>query len=422
MKLARRHLLASALALGCALAPLAATAQTNLRVFIGGQQRPDVMRPLHDRYAQQNPGVAVELEVGGATSELQQQYLTTVLTSQDSAIDVFLIDVIRPSQYAAAGWALPLDPFLGDQKDEVLARYLPVYTDANQVDGTLYAMPAFADALFLYYRTDLLDKYGLEPPTTWEELKAHARTILDGEGDPNLQGFSVAGRPIEGTVCTFLVPYWGAGGQLVDADGRFAMDRDAAQRSFGLWQAMLEGKLVKPNIAEVATDDVRKEFQAGSVVFAMLWGYAWNLFQTADDSNVKGKVGVVPLPAFEGGERATCIGGWQWAVSSFSRNPEAAVELVKFLSGPEGSKHLAINASNLPVLPEVYDDPEVLAANPWFAQAKAVVETARSRPKSPRYPEVSETIRTNTNAVLAGVKTPDAAIAEIESRLGRVLR
>jgi multiple sugar transport system substrate-binding protein len=50
------------------------------------------------------------------------------------------------------------------------------------------------------------------------------------------------------------------------------------------------------------------------------------------------------------------------------------------------------------------------------------VESAKARPKTPRYPEVSETIRTNVNAVLAGVKTPEDAVAEMESRLSRILR
>src|SRR3954454_19769765 len=98
MRPARRRLLASALALGAALtcvAGTAAMAETKLRVFIGGQQRPDGGRPLLDRYQEAHPGVKVELEVGGATSDVQQQYLTTVLSSKDRAIDVMLIDVVR---------------------------------------------------------------------------------------------------------------------------------------------------------------------------------------------------------------------------------------------------------------------------------------------------------------------------------------
>ena len=58
----------------------------------------------------------VEVEVGGATSEQQQQYLNTVLASRDSALDVVLIDVIRPAQWAAAQWAEPLDSYLGAER------------------------------------------------------------------------------------------------------------------------------------------------------------------------------------------------------------------------------------------------------------------------------------------------------------------
>ena len=229
--------------------------------------------------------------------------------------------------------------------------YLPVYAEANQVDGKLIAMPAFADALFLYYRKDLLEKHGLAPPATWDELMAQAKKIQAAEGDPELQGLSFQGKPIEGAVCTFLVPYWGAGGSLATADGAFAFDEAAAEKSFGLWRQMIADGVAKKNVAEVATDDTRKEFQAGKAVFAMLWAYGWSHFQTDADSAVKDKVGVVRLPAFAGGEPATCIGGWQWAVSAFSDEKEEAARLVRFLSGPEGVRHLALAASNLPVLP-----------------------------------------------------------------------
>jgi multiple sugar transport system substrate-binding protein len=64
----------------------------------------------------------------------------------------------------------------------------------------------------------------------------------------------------------------------------------------------------------------------------------------------------------------------------------------------------------------------VVSAAPWFADAKAVVETARPRPVTPRYNEVSETIRTAVNAVMAGVSTPEQAADAIQSRLLRVLK
>ena len=68
---------------------------------------------------------------------------------------------------------------------------------------------------------------------------------------------------------------------------------------------------------------------------------------------------------------------------------------------------LAEKASLLPVFPELYNDPAVLQAMPWLAAALPVVEAAKSRPVTPRYNDVSDTIRTQTNAVLAGSETPD---------------
>jgi multiple sugar transport system substrate-binding protein len=137
---------------------------------------------------------------------------------------------------------------------------------------------------------------------------------------------------------------------------------------------------------------------------------------------VKGRIGVVPLPSFAGSAPATCVGGWQLAVSAFSRNKEAAVRLVRFLSSPEVSKMQAIAASHLPVFPEVYEDAEVLAANPWFRDARAVVLGARARPVTPRYAEVSEAIRTSMNGFLAGTRSADQALAEMTQRLTPVLR
>jgi multiple sugar transport system substrate-binding protein len=419
-----RALFASAaLALPLAMAAAPADAQqTTLRVFVGGQQRPDVMRQILDLFQQRNPGVQVAVEIGGATSDQQQQYLNTVLTSRDSVIDVMLIDVIRPAQFAAAGWAEPLDQYLGAERDAVMARYLPAYREANIVNGRVVALPYFADAQFLYYRTDLLQKYNLQPPRTWEELQSHARTVMQGENNQNLRGFSTAGAPIEGTVCTMLVPMWGAGGQFLNAQGRPNVNSAEMRRSFQLWSDLRAQNVTPPNLAEIPTDRIRVDFQAGNLLFAMQWGYAWNRFQNDADSQVKDRVRVAPLPAFAGNQPATCIGGWQVAVSAFSRNKPAAVNLVRFLSSPEVSKMQAILASHLPVFAEVYSDPEVLRVNPWFEFARNSVVTARSRPVSPDYPEISEILRTNMNAFLAGTRTADQAIADMNSRLARVYR
>jgi multiple sugar transport system substrate-binding protein len=419
----RRDSILTALALvaGLTAAP-AALADTKLRVFSGGgNQRPDLMRKLFDQYQQQNPGVTIDIETGGATSELQRQYLSTVLNAKDSAIDVYMIDIVNPAQYFGAGWLEPLDAYIGAPAT-ALKPYLPVYSTSNVVDGKLAAMPAFADAMFMYYRRDLLEKHKIAEPKTWDELAAAAKKIQQAEGNPNLQGLSIQGAPIEGAVCTFLLPYWGQGKDFNDAAGRMTLDKPAAVKGLAQWLAMVDQGVIKKNVAEVKTPDTVNEFKAGQVVFAINWGFAWDRFKDDKDSTVSGKVGVMPLPAMAGGQSATCVGGWQWALSAFSKNKAEAAKLVKFMASPEASKFLAYEGSLLPTYQSVYTDADVVKAVPWFKDAANVVIAGRSRPMSKEYGQVSDAIRTTTSAVLARTKTPAEGVDEIESRLRRVMR
>jgi len=163
------------------------------------------------------------------------------------------------------------------------------------VEGELVAMPAFADAMFLYYRRDLLEKHGQPLARTWDELAASARVVQRLEaaaGGAALQGLSIQGAPIEGAVCTFLMPYWGQGKAFNDARGRLTLDRPAAVRGLDV-AVMMDSGVIKRNAAEVRSQDTMNEFKAGQVLFAIHWSVAWDRFQNDADSKVKGRVGVM---------------------------------------------------------------------------------------------------------------------------------
>jgi len=390
-----------------------ALAKTDLKIYISSQLQPDVWRKMLDQYEQNHPDISVTIQTGSNTSESQAQYLNTLMAAKDSTLDVIALDVVRPAQFAAAGWTKAISGV-------DMSQYMPAYRQANTINGKVVALPAFADAMFLYYRKDLLAKYQLPVPTTWAQLSSQVKTILAGENNARLQGLSFQGKAIEGAVSTFLLPYWSQGKKLVDK-GKLTLDTTTAQNALALWKHFTLDGTAKKNISEVATDDTRKEFQAGNVVFAVNWSYAWSHFQS-DSSEVKGKVGVARLPAVEGGKQVTCLGGWEWAVSAYSKHPKAAEDLVKYLSSPAVSKFMAIHAALLPVFPEVYDDPAVLKAIPWFASAKDVVKSAFPRPVTPRYAEVSNIIRTTFNAVMSGVSSPTQGAQQMQTQLRRVLR
>jgi multiple sugar transport system substrate-binding protein len=404
------------------LIPLATSAET-LRVFSGGQgQRPDLMRKLFDQFEKANPGVKIEIETGGQTAELQRDYLGKALTSKSSALDVFLIDITNPRLYASKGWIEPLNAYLG-KPETALIDHLPVYRTTNVIDGQIVAMPAFADAMFVYFRRDLLEKYGVREPRTWDQLAVAAKKIQKAEKNPALQGLSVQGAPIEGTVCTFLLPVWSKGSDLADSKGHFSLDTSIAQSSIEQWLKLMDEGVVPANVADIKTIDTVNDFKAGKVLFAVNWGFAWDKFQSDADSLVKGKVDVMPmLRVSDSSKSATCIGGWQWAVSAFSTHKPLAAKLVGFMSTPSAAKLLAVEGSLLPVFASVYTEPEYRAKVPWAAGAGVIATFARNRPVSARYGEVSDIVRASTSAMLARKISPQQGVADMAAKLKPILQ
>ncbi len=81
----------------------------DLKVYISSQHQPQVWRQVLDKFEAANPGTKVAIETGGNTSEAQAQYLNTIMSAKDPSLDVLILDVIRPAQFAAAGWTVPFE-------------------------------------------------------------------------------------------------------------------------------------------------------------------------------------------------------------------------------------------------------------------------------------------------------------------------
>jgi trehalose/maltose transport system substrate-binding protein len=156
------------------------------------------------------------------------------------------------------------------------------------------------------------------------------------------------------------------------------------------------------------------------------WPYAWAL-ANAGDSPVKGQVGVAVLPKAAGpqGLHAATLGGQQLAVSRYSAHPAEAADLVRHLTGAAEQKRRAIEGSFNPTRRSLYEDAEVLAANPFYADFLPILDTAVARPAGitgRRYNQVSSEFVRAVHAALSGqgsVADNLAALASTLRRLGR---
>lgn len=345
-----------------------------------------------------------------------------MFAAKSTDLDVINVDVVWPG--VIKDHLLDLKKYSkGVEKD-----HFPAIVANNTVDGKLLAMPWFTDAGLLYYRKDLLEKYGVKAPTTWEELAAGAKKIQEGEraaGNKDFQGFVFQAKAYEGLTCDALEwVYSYNGGTIVDAKGNVTINNANAAKALKT-AASWVGTIAPQGVLNYAEEEARGVFQNGNAAFMRNWPYAWSLGNGAD-SKVKGKIGVSPLPkGGADGKNAATLGGWQLAVSKYSKNPEAAADLVMYMTSAEVQKERAIKGSYNPTIAALYKDKAVLDANPFFGSLYNVFTSAVPRPATAtglKYPEVSAAFWNATHDVMSGKSSAEDSVKKLEGKLKQIKR
>lgn len=360
------------------------------------------------------------IEMPAASDEKLSIYQQVFAAKDGNAVDVLSVDVI---------WVGLLDKHLLDLTDKVKdlePHFFANNWKSNIVDGRIKAVPNNVDAGMLYYRKDLLEKYKEEPPRTWEELARIATRIQQAErdaGHKNFWGFVFQGKAYEGLACDVLE--WVAsynGGTFVDAAGNITINNPKAAKALNT-AASWVGTIAPKGVMGYQEEESRAVFQNGDALFMRNWPYAYLLTQ-AESSPIKGKVGVMPIPrGGEDGVHVATLGGWQWAVSGYSKNPEAAVKLVRILADVKTQKTKFLVTGEAPSRTAAYADPEVQAKAPYLAQFKDVFANAVPRPSTAtrsQFPKVSKAMFNAGYDVLAGRASGEQAVADLETKLKRI--
>lgn len=306
------------------------------------------------------------------TERLNQYH--QLLASPGSRMDLYMIDVIWTREFP--GRFVDLSQSFADD----IADFFPSIIENNTVAGELVALPWFASAGLLYYRADLLEKYGYQhPPRTLGQLEEMAAAIQEGEraeGHTDFHGYIWQAAPLEALTCNFVEWYAAhGGGTLQDDSGGLAIDPAIATRSIGRAAGWL-ATISPPDLPSWSENRVRESFREGNVAFLRHWPFGIRYYG-GGDSPVADRTGVAPLP---GSPSASALGGWQLALSRQSRQPENALRLLRFLLSPESQHTLAHDAGFLPTRPALYGDEALLEEIPSFPILREIFETATPRP------------------------------------------
>jgi trehalose/maltose transport system substrate-binding protein len=283
-------------------------------------------------------------------------------------------------------------------------------------------MPWFGDFGILYYRTDLLKKYGYSrPPKTWAELGAMAAKIQAGErkSNPKFSGFVFQGNAYEGLTCNALEWLYSSGaGGFID-NGKVTINNPTAAGVLNMFRGWV-GTITPRGVTMYQEADADRVFDAGNAAFEREWPYAYALGQAS--AAIKGKFDVTTLPAIPGHAAVGTVGGWQLGISKYSRHIPAAIEWVRYLTSPAVEKFDAIFNGNVPTILLVAMDPAVRAANPYLKpEVAGVVRVARpAGVLGANYQQGSQVIYQGINEILNG-QDARAVLPGIAAKLQHLL-
>jgi trehalose/maltose transport system substrate-binding protein len=353
------------------------------------------------------------------TSDEQRQFLVINLEGGQPGFDVMMLDCIWVPEFARAGWILDLTA--GVTQDE-LAAHFPSAVQAGTYRGRTWALPWFMNVGLLYYRSDLLGRYGFKPPETYVAMLEQIRVIRAGEKSRKLEGYLWQGKQYEGLVVNVLEGLWADGTTLVGEDGRIFPDPERAEQVLRFMRMLIDTG-ASPGWVTAGDEEVtRRAFGNGEAIFLRSWPYAVDMFEKPG-SPVRGKVGLAPLPSHEAGRRAPgSTGGAHLAITRHTRHPAEALELARFLTSAPAQRAMTASGATKPTRMALYHDAELVRASPNLPRIHDLTLAGRSRPVTPYYVMISTTLQPELSAALVKVKTPARSVADARRRLDFFLR
>jgi multiple sugar transport system substrate-binding protein len=372
---------------------------------------------LIEQFNDQHPNGKVTFKELPDEADQQRQQMIQNTQIKNPKMGVIQVDVVWTAEFAAKGYveALPADVFPTEG-------IVPAALDSATYFNKVYAYPIASNAGLLFYRKDLLDKYDLEPPTTFDEMKAACDTIRGGEDNAKLECFAGQYNKYEGLTVNFDEAVHGAGGVIVGDDGKPNVATPEATKGLQTLVDWFKDGYIPKGAITWTEEEGRQAFQNGTLIFHRNWPYVYPLANKTDGSSkIAGKFDVAPLPGITG-PGVSSLGGGNYAIAKNAENKGTAADWIKFMAAAEQQKARTLITSDPPVVAAVYTDDEVVKKYPYFPTLLESIETAKPRPKAVEYGDVTRAIQDAAYGALQGQTAPDAALQDLQTKLETLIK
>jgi multiple sugar transport system substrate-binding protein len=361
--------------------------------------------------AAEYPNIEIELNLVPNSISAHRDALAVWMSAEDPTIDIYGIDTPWVPEFGEAGWAEPLNEHLPNLEDTFIDSGLEVFT----YEGQRIGVPFWGSIGGMFYRTDLLEEYGFEPPETYDDLTEIVETITAEE--PDLSGFVWPGAREESLVQTWVEIFGGYGGEYFDESGACTINSPEGVAAVSFMVDSIESGISPRETTAWNAEEARTRFVEGDAIFLR---HNHDIVTWLDDperSAVIEQWGFMSNPAQPAGEPSGATGGFAFAINPYTDTMEESIQVLEIIASEEVQRGFALAWGPVQYYEGLYQDPEVQAANPNADLIEDVLDSATRRPPSSNYAQLSDILQEELHAALTGIKPVETALDDACSRI-----
>jgi multiple sugar transport system substrate-binding protein len=339
------------------------------------------------------------------------------LSQTTGAYDLTVLDDPWCPQFFSKGYVQPLDPFFEKAGLKGLdSDFVPRTVELSKWPagtGKLMGIDYLGNTQMYAYRKDLLEKYGLQPPKTWDEVYAFASMVKQKE--PGMYGFVMRGKAVNPAVSAYMPNFWGHGAEMFDDNYNPLFNSEQSLAALEFW-VKLAKETAPPGVATFDSTEGTRSLFSGESAQAMVWPSWAAALDDPKQSQTAGKWGLGVAPAQPGGKGGSMMGNWLLAIPQGAKNADTAFQFMLFASGPEGQRIHALQGIP-PTRASVFQDSEIIGKRPYFKNIYENLQVARYRPRITNWGAVENAFGTQISAALAGENSPKDALNTVQQEV-----
>lgn len=391
-----------------------------IRVAMVAEPRSDALAKLAQEFTDLT-GIKVEFNIL-AYPTLQEKQMVA-LTQGTGAYDIVHVDCVWVGQYAGEGWTAPLEKFI-EQTDPVtlaIDDFIPaVLEEQGMWDGQVFG-PPFIQAVFgLHYRTDIFEKYGVNVPQTWEELRDTAEMLNLKE--PGVYGITFMGRRGVQLQCTYDNMLWSFGGEWYDENYNPTINSQEAVEALEYFKSLIP--FAPEGVLTYDWDENANAFAQGRAAMTIQWQNAAPMFYNPEKSKIIGNFEFTLVPGKQQSDgtikRTPTFGGWSLQIPKDAPNKEAAWEFLVWASSKELDPRLAYSQPGSRI--SGLQDPEMQKK---YIEYKGMLESlplAKGRPRIAPYAELADALEVALSEAMTGAKPSQQALDEANEKFKFIMK